>query len=83
MASGLTRGELWIDWDGWLALSGHAADTPKEMKLRVRAARWWETARLAETHPDPAYQLAVRLAWILGILSFAVGAVSLVVTFSH
>jgi hypothetical protein len=72
--------EIWIDWDGWLVLSGRSPDEEQELDLRISAARWWEWARLHETHPDPSYRLAARIAWILGILSIALGSWSVVLT---
>ncbi len=66
---GIAAGEIWIDYDGWLELSGRAADVPEKMRLRVRRARWWEIARLAEKHPDPTYRLALHIAWLSILLS--------------
>jgi hypothetical protein len=73
-------GEIWIDYDGWLELSGLADDNPRSMPLRICRARWWQTARLAEKHPDPAYRLAARVAWILGLVSILLGVVSILLT---
>jgi hypothetical protein len=80
--SGETRpaGEIWIDWDGWIDLANRAEDMPRSMSLRIRRAPWWQTARLAEKHPDPAYRLAVRVAWILGLISILMGLVSILLT---
>jgi len=68
------KGQIVIDYPGWLELLGYAENTKVQAKISIARARWWEICRLAVAHPDPS----VRLAGQIALLSFVLGVVSLV-----
>lgn len=61
-----------IDYPAWLDLYGRAEDVSSPLNIRIVRARWWQTPRLAVSHPDPN----IRLTGWLAILSVALGIVS-------
>lgn len=67
-------GEIVIDYDAWLDLFGRVENVGGPLELEIRRARWWESLRLATSHPDPAFRLA---SWI-AVLSLVLGLISLV-----
>lgn len=74
--NGDTKGDIVLDWPAWLELNGFADDLDKSVELTFSRASWWQFAKLAESHPDPTYRMAGRLA----IISVVLGAESLVLS---
>jgi hypothetical protein len=71
------RGEIVIDWPGWLDLLGHAENVDIPAPLEISPASRWKFARLAVSHPDPVYRMAGSLALLsllLGVLSLILAA---------
>ncbi len=68
------EGQIVLDWPGWIDLFGRAEDVDGTIELRIAPARWWEYPKLALAHPDPTH----RLAGELGLLSVALGILSIV-----
>lgn len=66
--------DMVIDWPAWLELSGHAEDIPDALEIELSRTSLWRSPQLAFSHPDPT----IRLASGLGLLSFALGLLSLV-----
>ena len=74
------KGELFIDWLGWIDLWDKDEQGKAPIELEISQAKWWEYPYLALSHPDPAYRLAGALAIlsvILGIISIILGITSL------
>lgn len=74
--SGSEKSKQWdmvIDWPAWLDLSGHAEDVPEALQIELKPTSIWRSPQLAFAHPDPT----VRLATGLGVLSFGLGLLSL------
>lgn len=67
-------GEFVVDWPAWLMLHGYSDDVDPPLKLKFSRAGWWTYPILAVSHPDPV----VRLSGGLGMLSFVLGLISLV-----
>lgn len=67
--------EMVLDWQAFLKLTDYSdtADLKDAMDLSIHKARWWQMPMLAMGHPDPGY----RLASLLGLLSFGISVVSL------
>lgn len=66
------QGQIAIDWPAWLALSGYAESPNEPLRLTIEPASKWRFWSLAVSHPDPANQLAGKVALLslgLGILS--------------
>ena len=77
-------GQIVIDWPGWLDLFGREENVDGPVEISISPARWWEYPRLAISHPDPAMRLAgwiSLLSLLLGIVSIALGAWSLYITY--
>ncbi|KQZ70682.1 hypothetical protein [Nocardioides sp. Root151] len=78
LSYGGARGDLVIDWSGWLVLTDYAEDTGAGIALEFRRARWWHYPRIAVTHPDPVSRVALRVsavAFVLGVIPFLVSLV--------
>lgn len=73
---GWDSAEIVLDWPAWLELTGFAEDVSEPIELSFRRASWWQFAQLAESHPDPTYRMAGRLA----VISVVLGVVSLVLS---
>lgn len=69
--------EIIIDWQGWLDLHGRVENIKVALELEISGVRWWQTPVLAVAHPDPA----VRVAGVLGLVSVALGVLSILLTF--
>ena len=67
-------GEIVVDWPAWLELNDFSEKLSDDLILKIEQAPRWELWRLAFSHPEPAY----RLAGILGIVSVALGVLSLI-----
>ncbi len=68
------KGEIVIDWPGWLDLFDRAEDVDGPIELEFSEAQWWQWPRLAVSHPDPT----IRLSGILGVVSVALGVLSII-----
>lgn len=68
------KGQIVIDWPGWLDLFGRAENVDGPIDLEFSEARWWQFPRLAVSHPDPT----IRLSGLLGLLSVALGILSVI-----
>ena|SRR5438034_1136524 len=73
-APGAGHGDLVIDWSGWMQLTGYADDFSEPIDVAFRPATFIEKINAWYTHPDPTYRLAVGL----GVVSLALGVLSLV-----
>jgi hypothetical protein len=65
-------GQLLMDWNGWLELSGYGDSEHEPIEIEVKKAAWWEYFHLAMSHPDPTYRHNSALAIVglfLGIAS--------------
>lgn len=65
-------GQVLMDWNGWLELTGYGDDEDGLIEIVVERAAWWEYFHLAMSHPDPTYRHNSALAivgLILGIAS--------------
>lgn len=67
-------GEIVLDWPAWLDLYGRADDVDEPLELDITPVGWWAYPKMALAHPDPT----VRLAGELGLLSAALGILSVV-----
>jgi hypothetical protein len=67
-------GQLVIDWPAWLQLHGYEDQVDSPLELKFTRVGWWAFPILAVSHPDPT----IRLSGALGVLSFGLGAVSVV-----
>ena len=67
-------GEMVVDWPGWLDLHGRAEVVTQPLDLKISKVSWWAYPKMALAHPDPT----VRLAGELGLLSVALGLLSIV-----
>lgn len=67
-------GEIVLDYPAWLDLHGRAENVDRPIEIAIAPARWWQSARLAVSHPDPS----IRLAGWLAILSVGLGFVSVI-----
>lgn len=67
------EGEMFVDWPGWIELSDHEAETERPLDLVLEEAGWWRFPQFVMSHPDPMF----RLAGFLGLLSVALGLLSL------
>lgn len=63
-----------IDWDGWLNLN-HTEKVASELELQIKPVRMWHAFHLGLSHPDPAVQIASKIANI----SIAVAMISMVI----
>ncbi len=70
------EGEMLIDWNGWLSLTG-LGGADDSLEVEVEKAAWWEYFHLAFSHPDPMYRYNATFAFV----GFALGVVSLAVAF--
>lgn len=71
-------GQLLMDWNGWLELTGYGDGERETIEIEVKRAKWWEYFHLAMSHPDPAYRHNSALAIVglfLGVVSFLVSLV--------
>ena len=66
-------GVICLDWPGWIELSDYE-DTEKPLGLVLEEVGWWPFPRFVMSHPDPVF----RLAGFLGLLSVALGLLSLI-----
>lgn len=66
------KGDIAIDWPGWLRLSGFAEQTGEPLKLRLIKSHWWEFGAWMISHPEPS----IVLAGIISLISFVLGAIS-------
>ena len=73
-----TTGDLVLDWPAWLELNGYADDVADSLQLEITKARLWQLPQVAASHPDPA----TRLASMLGLVSVALGILSIVLAFA-
>lgn len=67
------KGSISLDWAGWLQLIGHADETKAPPQLHIEKTCWWHLPIIAMAHPD----LTQRISVGLGVLSFALGLLSL------
>jgi len=70
------KGEMIVDWPGWIELNGYEGETEKQLGLELKEAQWWNFPQIVLSHPDPVY----RLSGFLGLLSVALGLLSLILT---
>lgn len=66
------EGQIVLDWPGWLDLHGRAENVDAPLNLTYSEVKWWSYPKMAIVHPDPT----VRLAGELGLLSSALGVLS-------
>ena len=66
-------GVICLDWPGWIELSNYE-ETEKPLDLVLEEAGWWRFPQFVMSHPDPMF----RLAGFLGLLSVALGLLSLI-----
>lgn len=67
-----TKGEIILDWPGWVELSGYG-EAKEPLDLVLEEAGWWRFPQLVMSHPDPMF----RLAGLLGLISVGLGILSL------
>jgi len=76
-AQGEFGGEVSLDWDSSLELwGGESASEPRE--LLVTEASLLQSVGCAWRYPDPAVQLSLRFAIVLGGLSLIISSVGLI-----
>jgi|SRR6056297_320869 len=66
------KGQIVVDWQGWLQLWDYAEDVSGEIDLTISKIGWWQYPRVFIAHPDPTYRLAAELrllSVLLGIMS--------------
>lgn len=66
--------EIVLDYPAWLDLYGRAENVDAPLDISITRARWWESPKLAVSHPDPS----IRLAGWLAVISVSLGVVSVV-----
>lgn len=69
------KGEVVLDWPGWIELYDYAEDVDGDLELSITKVTWWQYPKMALSHPDPSHKLAGEL----GLLSAALGALSLAI----
>jgi len=69
-------GSIVLDWSALLKLTDYA-EKPEEqdLDLTISNVRWWQYPLMAFAHPDPTHKLAGEL----GLLSVALGALSIAI----
>ena len=77
---GQGSGEIDIDWDGWLTLTGYGgADVNKALQLTIRPVSRLEFLRVGHGHPDPG----IRAAAVVASISLGLGLLALVISISQ
>lgn len=71
------EGQILIDWNAWLDLSGRSEHVSKNILLEIRKANWFEIFFHSTTFPDPTYRHAMQISRI----SLYLGIISLILAF--
>ena len=67
------KGQIALDWPGWIELTDYADDVEIPLNLAFRRLPWHLQLRAALKHPDPAYRLGAWLAsWSIVLALFSI-----------
>ena len=70
-------GQVIIDWQGWIMLTGYRDKMPDEVKLTFKRVHWWQYPQIGLTHPDALY----RFNSVVALISFYLGIVAIVISY--
>lgn len=71
------EGQLLIDYNGWLELTGHSPKRNESVEIEITKAKRWQYMQLSLSHPDPTY----RHNSVLALIGVGLGVLSLVISF--
>lgn len=70
----MAKNEIAIDWEGWVAIAGADSNQKTPLPITIRTVHGPMTVLCPLWHQDPVY----RLSYLLGLVSLALGILSVI-----